>query len=321
MRSKFLVLCLAAAFCLCLGACDSDTNAPSTAKDKSADADTARWNAYVSLSNESAVLMEIFSRYPDVLGRNAEPDISGNLERFTKRVGENDRFFNRINDTETAKVLEQAAASKQEPLDAAAKAFAENVRTTLALQKEAQQYYAAKSYVDDKLAKGKEMHPKILAAYDALTASYETFSDLMSARDRVNILRNIEKMQKDGMKALPAALEFLVVAQDAASKMPREGAVDPAALKPEYDKMVQALAKITAVSTDEEQLKKERLYKDKVQFVAKTAGELKAHLTSQLEFASSGQQRKPKMGESPERFRLLLDRYITGYNYMIEARP
>jgi hypothetical protein len=309
--------------CLCLAVCGGDGANASASKENDKKTATERWNAYLSLHNESSALMEIFSIYDEVLGSALEPVITEDLKRFVDRVGTNSSFFSRINDTVTADVLKRAAASERTDLDKAAEAFAEGVRTTLALQKKAQQYYAAKSHVDDKLAKGKEMHDEIVAAYDELAASYDLFYDLMEMHSRLNALEDIEEMRKEGMKAHPAALGFMIIADNLASKLPEEGVVDPAALKPDYDAMVTALAVLQAVAADERQVKKEGLLVGKMGEVAQCAGKIKATMTGMMEYASNPGRppRKPKRDETPEAFKEMLGRCTDAYNIMIGIHP
>ncbi|MBS0531044.1 MAG: YiiG family protein [Proteobacteria bacterium] len=56
-------------------------------------------------------------------------------------------------------------------LEAAASAYAAAVTTLEPLLKEADDYYTQENYKDDKMAKGKAMHPKLVAAWDAFGAA------------------------------------------------------------------------------------------------------------------------------------------------------
>lgn len=80
------------------------------------------------------------------------------------------------------------AANALEPrdaeLEAAASAYADAVSKLEPLLKEADDYYTQQNYKDDKMAKGKAMHPKLVAAWDAfgaadkkLRAGIETIND------------------------------------------------------------------------------------------------------------------------------------------------
>ena len=67
------------------------------------------------------------------------------------------------------------AANALEPrdaeLEAAASAYADAVSKLEPLLKEADDYYSQENYKDDKMAKGKAMHPKLVAAWDAFGAA------------------------------------------------------------------------------------------------------------------------------------------------------
>lgn len=67
------------------------------------------------------------------------------------------------------------AANTLEPrdaeLEAAASAYADAVSKLEPLLKEADDYYSQENYKDDKTAKGKAMHPKLVAAWDAFGAA------------------------------------------------------------------------------------------------------------------------------------------------------
>ncbi|MGB3448151.1 MAG: YiiG family protein [Xanthobacteraceae bacterium] len=67
------------------------------------------------------------------------------------------------------------AANALEPrdaeLEAAASAYADAVSKLEPLLKEADDYYSQENYKDDKMAKGKAMHPKLVAAWDAFAAA------------------------------------------------------------------------------------------------------------------------------------------------------
>lgn len=87
-------------------------------------------------------------------------------------------------------------------LEAAASAYAEAVGKLEPLLKEADDYYTQEDYKDDKMAKGKALHPRLVAAWDAfaaadqkLRAGVEAFTD-RRAQER---LAEIEA--KEGRKA------------------------------------------------------------------------------------------------------------------------
>jgi hypothetical protein len=70
------------------------------------------------------------------------------------------------------------------------------------LLKEADDYYSQEDYKDDKMAKGKALHPRLVAAWDAFAAADQK---LRSGVDAINDRRALEKLaaieQSEGKKA------------------------------------------------------------------------------------------------------------------------
>ncbi|MGN1286050.1 MAG: DUF3829 domain-containing protein, partial [Bradyrhizobium sp.] len=68
-----------------------------------------------------------------------------------------------------------AAANAADPhdagLEAAANAYVAAVTTLEPLLKEADDYYSQENYKDDKMAKGKALHPRLVAAWDAFASA------------------------------------------------------------------------------------------------------------------------------------------------------
>jgi len=87
-------------------------------------------------------------------------------------------------------------------LEAAATAYAEAVSKLEPLLKEADDYYTAEDYKDDKMAKGKALHPRLVAAWDAFAAADDK---LREAVDAINDKRALEKLAaieaKEGRKS------------------------------------------------------------------------------------------------------------------------
>jgi len=98
---------------------------------------------------------------------------------------------------ETANALEP----RDEGLEAAASAYAEAVGKLEPLLKEADDYYTQEDYKDDKMAKGKALHPRLVAAWDAFAAADQK---LRAGVDAINDKRALERLAeieaKDGRK-------------------------------------------------------------------------------------------------------------------------
>jgi hypothetical protein len=99
---------------------------------------------------------------------------------------------------EKANALEPRDAA----LEAAATAYAEAVGRLEPLLKEADDYYTQANYKDDKMAKGRALHPRLVAAWDAFASADQK---LRSGVDAINDKRALEKLatieQSEGRKA------------------------------------------------------------------------------------------------------------------------
>lgn len=99
---------------------------------------------------------------------------------------------------EKANALEPRDAA----LEAAASAYAEAVSKLEPLLKEADDYYTQENYKDDKMAKGKALHPRLVAAWDAFANADRT---LRRGVEAVNDRRALEKLaaieQSEGKQA------------------------------------------------------------------------------------------------------------------------
>jgi len=87
-------------------------------------------------------------------------------------------------------------------LEAAASAYADAVGTLEPLLKEADDYYTQENYKDDKMAKGKALHPRLVAAWDAFAAADK---NLRANVEAINDRRALEKLaaieKAEGRKA------------------------------------------------------------------------------------------------------------------------
>jgi hypothetical protein len=98
---------------------------------------------------------------------------------------------------ESADALEPRDAA----LEAAASAYVSAVTTLGPLLKDADDYYTQENYKDDKMAKGRALHPKLVAAWDAFSAADKS---LRAGVDAINDKRKLEALKeieaKEGKK-------------------------------------------------------------------------------------------------------------------------
>jgi hypothetical protein len=103
-----------------------------------------------------------------------------------------------VKNVEKANTLEP----RDNPLETAATAYAKAVSKLAPLLKEADDYYTQENYKDDKMAKGKALHPLLVAAWDEFEAADRT---LRSGVEGINDRRALEKLaqieQSEGKQA------------------------------------------------------------------------------------------------------------------------
>lgn len=107
-------------------------------------------------------------------------------------------------------------------LEAAASSYADAVSKLEPLLKEADDYYTQENYKDDKMARGKALHPRLVAAWDAFASADKA---LRGGVEAINDRRAAEKLaeieQKEGRKtryhveALMISAKRVLRAQDA----------------------------------------------------------------------------------------------------------
>jgi hypothetical protein len=123
-------------------------------------------------------------------------------------------------DVEAANAVEPHDAE----LEAAASAYVEAVTRLEPLLKEADDYYRQQDYKDDRMAKGKALHPRLVAAWEAfasadkkLRAGVEAINDKHAAERLAEIERSEGRKARYHVAALMIAAKRVLRAEDAAS--------------------------------------------------------------------------------------------------------
>jgi len=102
-----------------------------------------------------------------------------------------------VKNVEKANAMEPHDAA----LEAAASAYADAASKLEPLLKEADDYYSAEDYKDDRMAKGRALHPRLVAAWDAFATADQKLRDAVEA---INDNRALEKLaaieQSEGKK-------------------------------------------------------------------------------------------------------------------------
>lgn len=145
---------------------------------------TEKLNAYVGCLNRlSARALESRARYFSWVGKNGP-------------TGKERIIYGLYTIYDTADCQKKAeAANALEPrdaaLEAAATAYVTAVTTLAPLLKEADDYYTQENYKDDKMAKGKALHPRLVAAWDAFASADKNLRDGVEA---INDRRKAEEL-------------------------------------------------------------------------------------------------------------------------------
>lgn len=186
---SFRALAVATGLVLVLTSAD---HGPAVAQNSTA---TEKLNAYVGCINRlSARAFDLRARYfswVDKKGPTGKERIIYGLYTIydTSDCAKN---------VEAANALEPRDAA----LEAAASAYASTVSTLEPLLKEADDYYTQENYKDDKMAKGKALHPRLVAAWDAFAIADKNLRagvDIINDKRKAEALAEIEA--KEGRKA------------------------------------------------------------------------------------------------------------------------
>ena len=145
---------------------------------------TEKLNAYVGCINRlSSRAHESRARYFSWVGKNGP-------------TGKERIIYGTYTIYDTADCQKKAeAANALEPrdaaLEAAATAYVTSVTTLAPLLKEADDYYSQENYKDDKMAKGRALHPRLVAAWDAFAAADKS---LRAGVEAINDRRKTEEL-------------------------------------------------------------------------------------------------------------------------------
>src|SRR5215475_7701291 len=109
-------------------------------------------------------------------------------------------------------------------LEAAASAYVDAVTKLEPLLKEADDYYSQEDYKDDRMAKGKALHPRLVAAWDAfasadqkLRSGVEAINDKRAAERLAEIERSEGRKARYHVEALMTHAKRVLRAQDTAT--------------------------------------------------------------------------------------------------------
>jgi hypothetical protein len=201
---------------------------------------TEKLNAYVGCINRlSARSYESRARYFSWVGRNG-PTGRERIIYGTYTIYDTSDCRKNV---EKANGLEPRDAA----LEAAALAYADAVSKLEPLLKEADDYYTQQNYKDDKMAKGKALHPRLVAAWDAfatadkaLRGGVEVINDRRAAERLAAIEASEGRKARYHVEALMIQAKRVLRAEEAA--------------KPDLAEITQALNEYESIIKATEQL-------------------------------------------------------------------
>src|SRR5262245_39821895 len=138
-------------------------------------------------------------------------------------------------------------------LEAAASAYADTVAQLEPLLQEADTYYSQQDYKDDRMAKGKSLHPRLVAAWDAfasadqmLRGAVEAINDRRAAERLVEIEHSEGRKARYHVEALMIQAKRVLRAQD--TRKPDLAAITQALN--EYESIVRATEQVSSAGGD-----------------------------------------------------------------------
>ena len=154
----------------------------------------AKMNAYVGCINRlSERAYDLRKRYFSWVGRNGPTG----RERIIYGT------YTIYNTADCKKNVEKANAMEPHdaPLEAAASAYVAAVTTLEPLLKEADDYYTQENYKDDRMAKGRALHPRLVAAWNGFAVADQTLRrEVEAVNDRRAVAELAEIEKSEGKK-------------------------------------------------------------------------------------------------------------------------
>lgn len=127
-----------------------------------------------------------------------------------------------------------AAANAMEPhdaeLEAAASAYADAVGRLEPLLKEADDYYTRQDYKDDAMARGKALHPRLIAAWDEFAAADDRLRHEVEAINDRRALEKLAAIEKDEGRKAHYYIEAVMIRAKTVLAAQTAGKPDPAAI-------------------------------------------------------------------------------------------
>ncbi|WP_343059887.1 YiiG family protein [Saccharibacillus deserti] len=319
---------------ICLGTALSACSAPAVPLSPAAAGVTQgeseqmeKYNAYVMLNNlMRGRIDEVLIHYFEKFGTEKQPVIEDNFSFIMLGVVEQDRA---VIDQAKGFIASKPAFASADP--AAAKLIPA-IQDLLAVLDGMKVYYDSKGYVDDDFAKGKELHAKLLAAYEAYDKSAQDYYTALQKMGDEQRLADLQEFKNAGQDIRYNALKFMIDAEATAMEIEAQGIhaanvleLDLAKFKAKYDVMTADLTALTTLSKDKDQIQKEGLNEFSIGSYVQAATEAKVGASNIIERIKnkepvsdsdlSGQFLDSTEG-TPETFNQLIGKAVERYNGM-----
>lgn len=259
MLKKFLsstLICVA--MCLLLTSCGSAEKS----KAVNSKENTQKYNNYVTLSNYmtewmNSALVTYFNKF----GIENEIIIKEGFDGF------NGVPILETHKDDLDKALEYASKKPSYgETDVAIKSLHPKMKGLMNTLGEIENYYKAKSFVDDKFNKGKELHKKVCAQYKEYNTLAEKFFTSFDTISKQKKKEDLDKLKENDMMIRYYAMSILNRAQDIEMSFYKAKVTDDNILdydvnkyKEKYDLLTEDINKFIEYSKDDKRRKKEQI--------------------------------------------------------------
>ncbi|KAJ50596.1 hypothetical protein BD780_002714 [Clostridium tetanomorphum] len=315
------------AMCLLLTSCGSADKS----KAVSSQEDTKKYNNYVTLSNYMTGWLDTaLATYFNKFGIENEIIIKKGFDGFNG-VPILDAHKNDLD-----KALEYASKKPSYgETDAKIKVLHPKMKELMNTLGEIQSYYKSKGFIDDKFAKGKELHKKVCAQYkeyDALAEKFFTSFDTITEQKKKE---DLDKLKKNDMMIRYYAMSILNRAQDIEMSFYKAKINDNNILnydvnkyKEKYDLLTEDINKFIEYSKDDERRKKEKIaiiptFSSDVKRVKVTATDIMEVLKTKDTTINSTTKGKVTTGGKNallHEFSRIVSNMVDSYNNMINTK-
>ena len=286
-----------------------------------------KYNAYVRLNNlMTGRINEVLVHYFEKFGAEKQPVIEDNFSFIMLDVVEQDRA---VIDQAKGFIASKPAFASADP---AATKLIPAIQDLLAVLDEMKVYYDSKGYVDDDFATGKELHAKLLTAYEAYDKSAQGYYTALQKMGDEQRLADLQEFKKAGQDIRYNALKFMIDAEATVMEIEAQGIhaanvleLDLAKFKAKYEVMTADLTALTTLSKDKDQIQKEGLNEFAIRSYVEAATEAKVGASNIIERIRnkepvsdsdlSGQFLDSTEG-TPETFNQLIGKAVERYNGM-----